>query len=68
MTRPEAITIIRRHDRLDLSDYYVDDFVDLLRCSKEQFWAVMDKYRNLEIWEQVDGRWQLDDSTLDESL
>ena len=67
MTRAEATRIVRRHDRRDLSDYYVDDFVDLLRCSKEQFWAVMDKYRNGEIWGEVDGRWQLDDSALDES-
>ena len=68
MTRAEAIKIVRSHDRRDLSDYYVDDFVDLLRYSKEQFWSVMDKYRNRAIWEQVDGRWMLDDPALDESL
>ena len=59
---------IRPGGRRDLSDYYVDDFVKLLRYSKEQFWAVMDKYRNQEIWQEVDGKWRLDDSSFDEDM
>ena len=68
MTRAEAITSVRSHDRRDLSDYYVDDFVKLLRYTKEQFWAVLDKYRNREIWQQKNGQWRLDDSSFDEDM
>ncbi len=66
MSRAEAIEIVRRCDRQDLSDYYVNDFLELLGYSAEQFWEIMERYRNQEVWSRQNGEWTLDDSALDE--
>ncbi len=65
MTRAQAVELVRRYDRQDLSDYYVRDFIKLLVYSQEEFRSIMEKYRNREIWHHMDGKWVLDDSALD---
>jgi N-acetyl sugar amidotransferase len=58
LTRTEAKELVRKHDLLDLSDYYVDDFVQYLGLSRDEFSIILERYRNKDIWERnSEGRW-----------
>jgi N-acetyl sugar amidotransferase len=60
-TREEARELIRRHDLEPLSDGFVDDFAAFAGITREQVFAVMDRYRNADIWRQSpDGRWHVE--------
>jgi hypothetical protein len=60
LTRDEAKKLVREYDLQDLSDDYVDDFVKYLQITKDEFSAMLEKYRNLEIWKRdVNGKWHI---------
>jgi N-acetyl sugar amidotransferase len=60
LTREEAKKLVQKHDLLDISDYYVNDFIEFIGISRENFLETLDKYRNREIWKQdADGRWYI---------
>ena len=58
MTRKEAIRIVN-----ELSDEfpkeYFQDFLDYHELSEKEFWEVVEKFRNHDIWEKIRGKWQL---------
>lgn len=58
MSRDEAIEIVNR-----LSDEFPKEyFADFLRfhmISEEEFWDTVEKFRNKDIWEMVDGVWKM---------
>ena len=55
---------MRKHDRQTLSDYFVNDFINLLKYDRGQFDEIMERYRNREIWRQDKGGWVLNDEQL----
>ena len=58
MTRDEAIAIVNRLSDEFPSEYF-QDFIRYHDISEEQFWDTVEKFRNKDIWEMVDGEWQL---------
>jgi hypothetical protein len=60
LTREQAKQLVKAHDLQDLSDYYVDDFVTYLGYSKEQFYQILEKFRDRAIWQKNEhGRWHI---------
>lgn len=60
LSRDQARELIRQHDLLPLSDYYVKDFIDFIGMTRTEFDAVIDRYRNPAIWKRdVKGRWHI---------
>lgn len=52
LKREEAKELVKKHDLTDISDYYIDDFIDFIDITKEEFYNIIDKNRNPEIWER----------------
>jgi len=60
LSREEAKELVREYDLGDLSDYYVDDFVKYVGFSHEEFFDIVERYRNNEIWKRhPDGGWYI---------
>jgi N-acetyl sugar amidotransferase len=60
LTRKEAKELVRKHDLLEISDYYVNDFIDFIGISQKEFLRVIEKNRNREIWKcNSDGEWYI---------
>jgi len=51
ITRAKGIRLVKRYDRVPLSDYYVDDFIRFIGISKKKFQDTLRKYTNHRIWE-----------------
>ena len=59
MTREEAIKIVRERDH-KLDQKCVDDFCRFLGYSKREFWEVVDKFYNRDLFEKDEfGKWVL---------
>ena len=60
MTRETAIEIVKKLDgKCDIK--YILMFCDYINISLEEFWEVVEGYRNLEIWNKdSNGQWELD--------
>jgi hypothetical protein len=66
LSRDEGKELVREYDLQELSDYYVDDFVNYLGYTKNEFWATMERFRNRDIWEQGEnGQWYIPDHLVD---
>jgi N-acetyl sugar amidotransferase len=66
LTRNEAKELIRQYDLKDISDYYVNDFLDFIGISREEFFETLEKIRNMEIWKRdADGKWYIPDHLKD---
>jgi N-acetyl sugar amidotransferase len=60
LSREEAKRLVREHDLRDLSDHYVNDFVEYVGMNREEFLAAIERARNLAIWRRdADGRWYI---------
>lgn len=60
ISRQEAKELVREFDLQDISDYYVNDFLDFIAISREEFYAILEKYRNKNIWKRDDtGKWYI---------
>ena len=60
MTRPEAIEIIRQSG----TQTPIDDirrFCNFVRWTEEEFFQIIEKFRNPEVWAQSDGVWTIPD-------
>ena len=59
MTREEAIPIIKERDG-KLDPLCVRDFCDFCGYTESEFWAIMDKFYNRDLFEKNEyGEWQL---------
>ncbi len=65
ITREEAAVLVKRYDGEFPKNYYKDSLA-YLNMSEEQFWQVVDKYRQPHIWEKVSGMWKLRQAVYDE--
>ena len=60
LTREEGLTLVREHDLRDLSDSFVDDFCEHLGYTRNQFFDVIERWRNKDIWSRrSDGTWDI---------
>lgn len=58
LSRDEAKKLVRRHDLIEPSPYFVDDFVKFIGISRERYESIMERYRNIDIWNKDEnGRW-----------
>jgi N-acetyl sugar amidotransferase len=58
--REEAKRLVRKHDLIPLSDYFIDDFVQFIGMQKKQFLEILENYRNKQIWAtDSKGNWHI---------
>lgn len=58
INREEAIKLVKEHDhKLDRES--LEDFLDFVGHTKEEFWNETEKFWNKDIFEKVDGKWKL---------
>ena len=57
----QAKKLIMEHDH-KLDQRAMDDFINFLGYTPKQFWDTVERFWNREIFEKVDGVWQLRDS------
>lgn len=56
MTREEAVKIVRKlQDQFPGND--LDHFLNFHKITEAEFWQTVNKFRNLDIWEESDGNW-----------
>ena len=58
MTRSEALKHCQKYDG-EFPEYYFDDILDYLRLTTDEFYSIVDKHRNDEIWKNEGGDWKL---------
>ena len=60
MSRETSIELAKKLDgRCD--EKYILMFCDYIGISEVEFWGVVEKYRNLDIWNKnPNGKWELD--------
>ena len=58
ISRDEAIELVRRHDAF-LDPLCVRDFCEFCGYTKEEFWAIVDKLYNREIFDKTEKGWKL---------
>ncbi len=60
ITREEAIALVKRYDG-EFPQKYFKDFLEYLSITEEEFWEVIDFYRELSphLWRKVDGKWKI---------
>ncbi len=50
MTREEAIQLVRERDGMKPPREYIEAFCQQISIAEEEFWAVVEKFRNKDIW------------------
>lgn len=58
ITREEAIKLVKEHDH-KLDQKALQDFLDFTGYTHKEFWDIVEKWYNREIFEKVDGTWKL---------
>jgi hypothetical protein len=58
MTREEAVELSHKYNN-EFPDQYFQNFLSYLDITEDHFWEVVNRYRNPNIWEKVDGQWRL---------
>ncbi len=56
--REEAIKLVKKHDH-KLDRKAMDDFINFAGYSEEEFWKIVDKFFNRDIFKKIDGKWRL---------
>ena len=58
ITREEALKLAKKYD----GEYTEDDLQEMLgylNLTKKEFFEIVDKHRNPEIWKKENGKWKL---------
>jgi N-acetyl sugar amidotransferase len=58
ITRDEGIQYVKEHDH-KLDQIMLDDWLAFTRYTDREFWNIVEKFYNRNIFEKVDGIWQL---------
>lgn len=59
ITREEAIELVKKHDH-ELDPFAVRDFCDFCGYSEREFWTIVERFYNKELFEKdIFGRWVL---------
>lgn len=65
ITREEGAALVRQFDG-EFPKRWFKEFLAYLDISEEQFWSVIDRYRQPHIWKQENGVWRLNRTVHDE--
>ncbi len=61
ITREKGIRLVKKHDH-DLDPKVVNDFINFLGYSAKEFWAIVDKHYNRDLFKKdANGEWRLKD-------
>ena len=63
ITRETAIELSHQVDG-KCADFYVENFCSYLNITTQEFWTVVEKFRNPEIWKKVNDEWTLKEPLL----
>ena len=58
ITRDEAIKLVKEYDH-KLDQRSMDDFINFMGYKPREFWDIVEKFWNSNIFEQTDGLWNL---------
>ena len=58
MERKEALELCHKYDG-EFPEYYFDEILKYLDLSKDDFYSIVDKHRNDEIWKKTNEEWEL---------
>lgn len=58
MTREEAVKLVREHDH-KLDQRALEDFLAFTGYTAREFWEIVDRFYNRDIFHKVNGEWQL---------
>ena len=57
MTRSEAVDLVKKYDSA-CSDKYIKLFCEYIEMSIDEFWSIVDKHVNRDLFEKNNGKWQ----------
>jgi hypothetical protein len=58
ITREEATRLVMEHDH-KLDQRAMEDFITFIGYKPREFWDIVEKFWNRELFENVDGLWRL---------
>ncbi|MBI4135765.1 N-acetyl sugar amidotransferase [Candidatus Uhrbacteria bacterium] len=58
LTRAQGLDFARKYDH-EFPIRYFSDMLEYLALTKEEFYELVDKHRNAELWQKVNEQWQL---------
>jgi N-acetyl sugar amidotransferase len=58
LTREEAVALVHRFDG-EYPSRYLDELMDYLEMTPEEFDSLCDRFRSPHLWEKSDGQWRL---------
>ena len=58
ITREEAVALVRRYDG-EFPHKHFSVFLDYLDLTEDEFWQIVDRFRQPHIWQKVNGEWEL---------
>jgi len=61
ITKEEGLKLIKEHDH-KLDQKVLDDFLEFTGYTYKEFWNIVDKFYNKNIFEKIDDRWRMKES------
>lgn len=58
MTREEAVKLVNEK-QYEFPKEYLKENLEFHKITEAEFWEIVEKYRNHQIWEKVKGQWRL---------
>lgn len=58
ITHEEAAALVKRFDG-EFPKKYFKDFLRYIDISEERFWEIINSFRPLHLWEEINGQWRL---------
>tara|TARA_B100000900_G_scaffold413165_1_gene436581 strand:+ start:8597 stop:9718 length:1122 start_codon:yes stop_codon:yes gene_type:complete len=52
ITRKKGIYLVKKYDRVKLSNHFINDFIKFINISRKQFNSILNKYTNKDIWKK----------------
>lgn len=58
MDRKQAIALVKAYDG-EFPQHLLAKYCDYFKMTEKQFWQAVDSFRSPDIWENINGKWQL---------
>lgn len=58
LTREQAFELVKQHDS-NLDEKCVEDFCEFCGYTKKEFWNIVDKFYDKDLFEKINGKWIL---------